>query len=47
MYSKLSNDEYARLLNKTLTNNPFMPKEPIKKKLNLKQIFFFKKKFGK
>tara|TARA_B110000285_G_C15097588_1_gene603016 strand:+ start:674 stop:823 length:150 start_codon:yes stop_codon:yes gene_type:complete len=42
MHGTLSHDEYSKLLNKL--PNSYMPPTPKKKKLNLKQIFFLKKK---
>ena len=45
MHSKLDNDEYAKLLNRSRPR--WMPKEPVKKKLNLKQIFIIKNKYKK
>lgn len=41
----LSPDDYNKLMNKV--EKRYLPPEPKKKKLNLKQIFFFKKKFKK
>ncbi len=45
MHAKLNNEDYAKLLNKARPR--WMPKEPVKKKLNLKQIFIIKKKYSK
>ena len=42
MHQNLSHDEYAKLLNKI--GNSYMPVQKTKKKLNLKQIFYLKKK---
>ncbi len=45
MHAKLNNEDYAKLLNRARPR--WMPKEPVKKKLNLKQIFIIKKKYSK
>lgn len=45
MHAKLSNEEYAKLLNRVRPR--WMPQEPVKKKLNLKQIFMIKNKYKK
>jgi len=45
MHAKLNNEEYAKLLNRARPR--WMPQEPKKKKLNLKQIFMMKKKYSK
>jgi hypothetical protein len=44
MHQNLSATEHTKLLNKI--GNSYMPQEPKKKKLTLKQIFFLKKKKG-
>jgi len=43
--NSLSPADYDKLMSKL--EKSYLPKEPKKKKLNLKQIFFFKKKFKK
>tara|TARA_R110000744_G_scaffold344280_1_gene449561 strand:- start:271 stop:411 length:141 start_codon:yes stop_codon:yes gene_type:complete len=46
MYGKLSNEDYQKIM--SVVGASYMPPEPKqKKKLNLKQIFFLKKKFKK
>ena len=45
MYAKLNTIAYEQLINKTRSS--WMPKEPKKKKLNLKQIFIIKKRYKK
>ena len=45
MHGTLSNDEYAKLLNKM--DKSYMPVEKKKKKMTLKQIFFLKNKYKK
>jgi len=43
--NSMTADDYNKLMTKV--GNSYMPPEQKKKKLNLKQIFFFKKKFKK
>ncbi len=43
--NSMTADDYNKLMAKV--GNSYMPPEQKKKKLNLKQIFFFKKKFKK
>jgi len=45
MHAKLNNEDYAKLLNRVRPR--WLPKEPVKKKLNLKQIFIIKNKYKK
>ena len=45
MHAKLNNEDYAKLLNRARPR--WLPKEPVKKKLNLKQIFIIKNKYKK